>query len=287
MGIPILLADTKRAQEYAAGSRQMLTEYGNGAANRWTRILAGIKGQLRRDYRTKSSRSALKTVLDAGAGDRVCLSIGGGPSRISPHVTNLNIGCFPNVDVVADAHVLPYANSSVDSIYCEAVLEHLSDPAKAVEEMYRVLKPGGRVIAITPFLQRFHGYPYHFQNFTLLGHSLLFSRLGFNVVDRGTCVGPTYAIVSLVSAYCTQCLPKVIGLPLAAVWNVAGICLLPLDSIMNRTASSHLLASTTYVLAEKPAVKFVSQAESQQLATTRQDSCSLENGTRRYEIIHE
>ena len=194
----------------------------------------------------------LKCVIDAASDGGICLSVGGGPLRISSNVTNLNIGCFQNVDVVGDAHVLPYACSVVDSIYCEAVLEHLSDPKTAVTEMYRVLKAGGKVLAVTPFLQRFHGYPYHFQNFTVVGHELLFKRAGFQVLDSGTCVGPTYAVVNLVSAYLTQCLPRLIGVPAAVIWNAAGVLLLPLDRMINLRASSHTLASSTYVLAQKP-----------------------------------
>jgi len=57
---------------------------------------------------------------------------------------------------------------------------------------------------------------------------------------------------SLGSAYFTQCLPKFVGLPLAAAWNIAGMCFLPLDLVLNNSDSSHVLASTTYVLAEKP-----------------------------------
>ena len=252
-GVPVLLANASEAEEYAAGSRQMLREYGSEATRGGAGLLKGIRASIRRDYRTKSSRAALEQVLAAATDGQLCLSIGGGPTRICPDVTNLNIGCFPNVDVVADAHALPYGCSTVDSIYCEAVLEHLKDPAAAVREMFRVLKPGGKLIAITPFLQRFHGYPNHFQNFTVVGHSLLFARVGFRIVESGTCVGPTYAVVSLVSAYFTQCLPKFVGLPLAAAWNIAGMCFLPLDLALNNSESSHVLASTTYVLAEKSA----------------------------------
>lgn len=249
LGVPVLLSDPGQEQ-YAVSSPQMLEEYQNGHG--WGGITRSLRSWLRKDYRTKASRRALDQVLELGQDDGLCLSVGGGPTRISPNVTNLNIGSFPNVDLVADAHVLPYADSSVDSIYCEAVLEHLKEPSVAVGQMFRVLKPGGKVVAITPFLQRFHGYPSHFQNFTLFGHSLLFKRAGFRVLESGTCVGPTYAVVSLVSAYFTHCLPKVIGVPLAAAWNIAGVCALPLDLVINRPASSHILASTTYVLAEKP-----------------------------------
>lgn len=251
-GTPILLSDPRSALQYATSSPQMLEEYSNGHSYSWNGIAQSLRSWIRKDYRTRASRRAAAEVLKFSQGDRMCLSIGGGPTRVSPEVTNLNIGNFRNVDVIGDAHLLPY-DSSVDSIYCEAVLEHLTDPSVAVAEMFRVLKPAGKAVAVTPFLQRFHGYPSHFQNFTLFGHSLLFSRAGFRVLESGTCVGPTYAVVNLVSAYFTRCLPRVIGLPLAAVWNIAGIAILPLDRIVGRTDASHLLASTTFVLAQKPA----------------------------------
>src|SRR5262249_32166569 len=198
-GVPILLVDPAKAEEYANASPNMLDEYRDGF--NFARAAQSLRSVLRKDYRTKASRRALQKVLDVGVGNHVCLSVGGGPVRVSPNVTNLNISGFKNVDVVADAHLLPYSDSAVDSIYCEAVLEHLKNPATAVEEMFRVLKPEGKVIGVTPFLQRFHGYPSHFQNFTLVGHSLLFEQAGFQILESGTCVGPTYAIVNLVSAY--------------------------------------------------------------------------------------
>ena len=63
--------------------------------------------------------------------------------REHPSLVNVNIGPFPNVDVVADAHHLPYADASVDAIFCEAVLEHLAQPHEAVKEMFRVLPARG------------------------------------------------------------------------------------------------------------------------------------------------
>lgn len=251
-GVPILLVDVIQAQQYVGDSSRMVTEYSEDAARGWASIIRRLKAILNRDYRTKASRDAFKRVIGSSADSELCLSIGGGPMRPSPNLTNLNIGPFPNVDVVADAHVLPYSSEAVDAIYCEAVLEHLKDPTTAVREMFRVLKPGGKVIAITPFMQGFHGYPHHFQNFTLLGHESLFAGAGFSVLESGTCVGPTYTTVMVVGGFLVNYLPKVLGLPLGVLWKSIGACVLPLDLILGRSKAAHILASSTYVLAEKP-----------------------------------
>ncbi len=49
-----------------------------------------------------------------------------------------------------DAENLPFANSSVDNITCIEVLEHLNNPQKAISEITRTLKTGGRAVLATP-----------------------------------------------------------------------------------------------------------------------------------------
>ncbi|HWJ09218.1 MAG TPA: methyltransferase domain-containing protein [Nocardioides sp.] len=50
--------------------------------------------------------------------------------------------------VDAAAGELPFDDGSVDVIRCERVFQHLTDPAGAVREFARVLRPGGRVVVI-------------------------------------------------------------------------------------------------------------------------------------------
>ncbi len=49
-----------------------------------------------------------------------------------------------------DAYHLPYSDASFDAAHCERVLMHLTDPVAALREMARVVRPGGRVVAVEP-----------------------------------------------------------------------------------------------------------------------------------------
>ncbi len=52
--------------------------------------------------------------------------------------------------VVGDAHALELADQRFDACWTERVLEHLADPARALAEMVRVTRPGGRIVAFEP-----------------------------------------------------------------------------------------------------------------------------------------
>jgi SAM-dependent methyltransferase len=49
----------------------------------------------------------------------------------------------PIADVKADICDLPFKSNEFDIVFCNHVLEHVSDDKKAMQELYRVLKPGG------------------------------------------------------------------------------------------------------------------------------------------------
>lgn len=63
---------------------------------------------------------------------------------------------FPNI--VGDAHTIPLTDSSVQSVYCNAVLEHVAEPQLVVDEINRVLVNMGYGLIAVPF-----SYPYHDQ----------------------------------------------------------------------------------------------------------------------------
>jgi len=106
--------------------------------------------------------------------------------------------CFaPRVAIVCDAHDIPFPDGYFDGAIAHAVLEHVADPHRCVDEIHRVLRNNGVVYADTPFMAQVHGRQYDFERFTYLGHRRLFRR--FEEVASGASIGPGTA---LAWAYC-------------------------------------------------------------------------------------
>lgn len=98
----------------------------------------------------------------------------------------------PRIDIICDAHQLPFADNSFDGVVVQAVLEHVVDPSVCVEEIYRVLNDSGLVYSETPFMQQVHLGKYDFTRFTHLGHRRLFRK--FEEVSSGAVCGPGMAL---------------------------------------------------------------------------------------------
>lgn len=51
---------------------------------------------------------------------------------------------------VADAHNLPFKESEFDAVFCLEALEHVIDPLRVLQEIYRVLKSDGYAVVLVP-----------------------------------------------------------------------------------------------------------------------------------------
>ena len=74
--------------------------------------------------------------------------------------------------ILADAQAIPFADESFEFALCVTVLQYVQFPFVAVREAYRVLKPGGLLIATVAFLEPSHGtsfyHPSHVGIYNLL-----------------------------------------------------------------------------------------------------------------------
>jgi SAM-dependent methyltransferase len=97
---------------------------------------------------------------------RVILDVGVGPRpyhaliSASDHYIGLDIDRQPGVTLLGDGHCLPLRAASVDLVVSFQVLEHVARPEIVVEEMLRVLRPGGRLLVSIPGNWPFHGHDY-------------------------------------------------------------------------------------------------------------------------------
>lgn len=88
-----------------------------------------------------------------------------------------------HADLVGSADNIPLGDESVDSIVCTQVFEHLENPVKGAEEIYRVLKKGGHVLLTVPQMNELHEEPYDFFRYTKFGLKSMFKKVGFEIVE--------------------------------------------------------------------------------------------------------
>lgn len=78
-----------------------------------------------------------------------------------------------------DGDTWPIASASIDLALATETLEHVPGPARFLEEAYRCLKPGGRLVLTVPFAARWHFIPFDYWRFTPSGLEQLLSAAGF------------------------------------------------------------------------------------------------------------
>jgi SAM-dependent methyltransferase len=114
---------------------------------------------------------------------------GFGPPPKDARVVCVDMEAGPGVDLVADAHDLQMISSnSVDFVVSISVLEHVRYPQKVVQEIFRILKPGGMLYVSVPFIFPYHADPDDFYRFSHRGITILCER--FERIDSGFNRGP-------------------------------------------------------------------------------------------------
>lgn len=103
--------------------------------------------------------AGLRDVLVVGAGDDPYRRWFSGATAY----VRMDIRALPgSVDVVADAHHLPFASEAFDCVFAAEVFEHLRDPRRFIAEALRTTRPGGKTILTVPFMFHMHADPYDF-----------------------------------------------------------------------------------------------------------------------------
>jgi len=130
-------------------------------------------------------RNAL--VLDVGSGNSRHDSLSSLENtlvRLDYPETNKRYSALP--DVYADGRALPVRGHAADVVLLLEVLEHLPDPASALQEAHRVLKPQGKLYISVPFLYPIHDAPHDYRRYTSYGMLHILRQHGFRPVQEFT-----------------------------------------------------------------------------------------------------
>jgi glycosyltransferase involved in cell wall biosynthesis len=125
--------------------------------------------------------------------DKRIVNVGSGPERLGDEFINIDVYPFPEVDIVADATHLPFADGTIDAIVSESVLEHVADAHVVANDIVRVLKPGGVLYVSAPFVHPYHASPDDFNRWTVSGLKHMFRET--EILETGVRSGPWSALL--------------------------------------------------------------------------------------------
>lgn len=130
---------------------------------------------------------------DAG----ICLNLGSGPRRLNDRIINVDLFNYHGVDVQASVDAVPLASASVDAIICDELVEHMAYPERLLDEVHRLLKPGGRAYFTAVFVYPYHSSPIDMTRWTRQGFVKMLERSGLKVEEAKVRAGGFSALATL------------------------------------------------------------------------------------------
>lgn len=159
-----------------------------------------LKQQLPTDHSQQMhARAAIDRLLQAQPTIRSVLDLGCGTGasradflRRRPDITwvGLDIATSPEVDLrttraanllTYDGQRIPCRSDAVDLVYSHQVFEHVRHPAPLLQEVARILKPGGSFAGSTSHLEPYHSHS--LWNYTPYGFVLLLEAAGLDALE--------------------------------------------------------------------------------------------------------
>ena len=170
-------------------------------------------------------------VLDIGCGRKAKRHLIG--KEITEYVGLDHAGSphdLSQADLIGTAYRIPQPDASFHGVLCTAVLEHLEEPRAALQEAFRILRPGGRAVYTVPLYWHLHEEPRDFYRYTKHGLRYLFEAAGFELIEIAPASGFWITFGTGCSYYLSSLLPRPLR-PVARLATAANNLVFPwLDS---------------------------------------------------------
>ena len=204
--------------------------------------------------RSSSVKKALKKCVDRLGANDIALNVGAGTTNYDPRIKNLDIFPGEHIDYVGKAEDMPMEDNTFGVIITQEVLEHVQDPFKAMEEIHRVLKPGGTLYCQLPFIIGYHPGPTDFWRFTKEGIKELVERVGFEVEEQGVSVGSSTGFYRIAVEYFAVLFSVILPFLYTAFKALFAVLLYPiklLDHVMKYSKQADRIPGGYYIIAKK------------------------------------
>lgn len=145
-------------------------------------------------FKYKYSTRNLVRLCKENATDKLTLVVHSEDVDFKPYFKNA-VSITKREDVDADLHCDLYYTDlgkmdaeSFDVILCTGLLEHVPDPQRLIDDLYKLLRPGGKLILSASAVFSVHEGPNNFFHFTKYGMKLLLNNFS-RMTIKGSC-GP-------------------------------------------------------------------------------------------------
>jgi SAM-dependent methyltransferase len=162
-------------------------------------VLGPLSAWLRQQARALHEAQGSYRLLDVGCGVKPYYP------WFEPYVSEyvgVDLGANPAAELEGAIEALPVEDASFDVVICTQVLEHSEDPAQAVRELRRVVRPGGRVLLSTHGVMVYHPSPTDRWRWTHEGLEHLFRTNGdWAAVSVEPSAGTAATLALLIAIY--------------------------------------------------------------------------------------
>lgn len=164
-------------------------------------------------------------IIDYGSGDRPMEAML--KTKFDKYVAAdympANMAHTKRPDIIITDDSIDVKSDTADCVVLTEVMEHLYNPKAVLQEIYRVLKPGGTLIGTVPFALGEHEQPYDFHRYTSFCLRKMFEEAGLEIVHLdyvGDSIGVAVSSLTRTLGIIIKALHKVKLSPIAHLVNL-------------------------------------------------------------------
>lgn len=203
---------------------------------------------------SKPVQEMLRELLANMSLDGNGLNVGAGQTKLDPRIKNMEIEPGDGIDIVGSVEEIPCESNFFDLVITQEVLEHVTSPNLAVQEIFRVLKPNGIAYIQLPFIIGYHPCPRDYWRFTHEGMIELVESANFEVLNIAVAVGPAvgfYRICVEFFAIVMTAIYSKLYKPAKFLFSILFFPVKWLDPLLRRSDEANRIAGGYFIVCRK------------------------------------